>query len=768
MSGTNVYGKLRISVSSVGAQEYALTQSLTTLGRGPDNNLLLDDPAVSAYHARIVYEQGTCSVVDLGSSNGTEVNGIRLAARVPRALNDGDVVKIGRFELGFRTAMPGERAPGVSPESATVAFTAGDHPRFVVKTPRWTREFTLQRDVMSIGRDPSNDIVIDDPVVSARHAQLRRSDRRFEIVDMNSTNGLLFGGKRSSSRQLTDGDVLEIGQTVSLQFMSGPGIAAVIPEPARPTQHLDLRGHDTLTIGRDQTNNTVLSHPQVSRFHARLTRRGTTYMVEDLGSTNGTFVNGEPVTAPRRLEEGDTIRIGPFRLVFSADAIQQFDDGANVRLEALHLNKVVGQGINILNDISLAVYPREFVALVGVSGAGKSTLLDALSGFRPATAGVVLLNGDELYRNFDAYRTIIGYVPQDDIIHRDLSVYKALDYAAQLRLPPDTGSRERRERIDEVLDELGLWERRDTPVKRLSGGQRKRVSIGVELLTRPTLFFLDEPTSGLDPGTEARMMRLMRQLADQGRTIVLITHATQNVMLCDKVIFLAAGGHLAYFGPPEDALDYFKVEEFTAIYDKLEMESSPEEWDRTYRSSAYYKTNVVDRLREWRDQARVKAQRGLMQQRPGAAVKKVSAFKQFIILTRRALDIMVKDTRNLAVLLLQSPLIAFFLTLIFERHMFDPAPPAGPGVLPVGDARMAMQLTFFLAVVSMWFGTNNSAKEILKEAAIYKRERTVIHKIMPYILSKEGVLVLVGVLQSIFLLGVVAVGIELPDKGLEM
>jgi ABC-type multidrug transport system ATPase subunit len=649
-----------------------------------------------------------------------------------------------------------------------VAFSAAEQPRLVVSTPQWTREFPVEREVLTIGRDPGNDIVIDDPVVSARHAQLRRSDARFEIVDLNSTNGLFFQGQKIARRSLADGDVLQIWQTVTLQFKAGPGSLAAIPEPPQATRHLDLRGHDTLTIGRDQGNDTVLDHPLVSRFHARLTRRGATYMIEDLGSTNGTFVNGQRITAPQRLNEGDTIRIGPYRLVFSVQAIQQFDDAGNFRLDALHLNKVVGKGINILQDISLSIYPCEFVALVGVSGAGKSTLLDALSGFRPATGGVVLLNGDELYRNFDAYRMIMGYVPQDDIIHRDLTVYKALDYAAQLRLPADTTPAERQERIHAVLEELGLTERRDTLVKRLSGGQRKRVSIGVELLSKPALFFLDEPTSGLDPGTEARMMRLMRGLADQGRTIVLITHATQNVMLCDKVIFLAAGGHLAYYGPPEEALKYFQVEEFTAIYDRLEMERSPEEWDRMYRSSPYFKAHVVDRLREQLDRGRAQAQRDPVRQAPGAAVKKVSAFKQFGILTRRALDIMAKDVRNLAVLLLQAPIIAFFLTLIFDRKIFDPTPRAGLDVPPVGDARMAMQLTFFLAVVSIWFGTNNSAKEIVKEAAIYKRERTVNLKILPYILSKVGVLFFVGVIQTILLLGIVAWGIDLPDKGVEM
>ncbi len=237
------------------------------------------------------------------------------------------------------------------------------------------------------------------------------------------------------------------------------------------------------------------------------------------------------------------------------DQLAQFDESNGLRVDAINLNKWVRKDLNILQNISVSFKPREFIVVVGQSGGGKSTFVDAVAGYRPATPpSRVLVNDIDIYQNFDSIRNDIGFVPQKDIIHMELTIYQALDYAAQLRMPADMTDDERHKRVMEVLDDLDLTHRKDVQISGLSGGQQKRVSIGVELLTKPGLFFLDEPTSGLDPGTETALMQLMRRLADQGRTIVLITHATKNVMLGDKVIFLARGGYLAWFGPPEEAI----------------------------------------------------------------------------------------------------------------------------------------------------------------------------------------------------------------------
>ena len=314
---------------------------------------------------------------------------------------------------------------------------------------------------------------------------------------------------------------------------------------------------EKLTFGRDPANDVVCDNPRVSRFHAQVTRVGRRYYVTDLRSANGTFVNDKRVEGNVWLNPQDTIRIGPYRLVMGEDQFTRYDETEGLRVDAYHLNKWVRKDLNLLQDISLVFQPREFIVVVGQSGGGKSTLVDAIAGYRPATHGQVFVNGIDVYQNFDAIRNEIGYVPQKDIIHMELTVYQALNFAAQLRMPNDTTKEERHKRIMEVLNDLDLTHRKDVQISGLSGGQQKRVSIGVELLTRPGLFFLDEPTSGLDPGTETAFMHLMRRLADQGRTIIMVTHATKNVMLADKVVFLARGGYLAWFGPPDEALAYF-------------------------------------------------------------------------------------------------------------------------------------------------------------------------------------------------------------------
>ncbi|MEJ2740844.1 MAG: ATP-binding cassette domain-containing protein, partial [Dehalococcoidia bacterium] len=360
---------------------------------------------------------------------------------------------------------------------------------------------------------------------------------------------------------------------------------------------LDVRGRASLTIGRSHDNDIVLSHPAVSRKHALVTRKEPEgiYVIEDVGSMAGTFVNGSRVVQPRPLKRGDTIHIGPIKLTYTAEAFEKVDESSNLRVDAVHLNQFVSKNVNLLQDISLTIKPNEFVAIVGGSGSGKSTLLKALTGFVPASNGSVLINGDDLYSNFDAHRTQFGFVPQEDIIHKELTVYEALDYSARLRLPADTSAEDRKKRVNEVLATLDLTERKDLQIKKLSGGQLKRVSIGVELLTKPGFFCLDEATSGLDPGMESQIMRMLRRLSDQGCTILLVTHATQNVMLCDHVIFLTRGGYLAYFGPPDHALTYFGSSDFNSIYEKLEKEKSPAEWAEQYRSSETYRQYISAR-----------------------------------------------------------------------------------------------------------------------------------------------------------------------------
>ncbi len=509
----------------------------------------------------------------------------------------------------------------------------------------------------------------------------------------------------------------------------------------------------TLIIGRHDSCDIQIRDPQVSRFHARIDRQGQNgATVIDLGAANGVYVNGVRIlpNVAQPIRSGDELWFGPHPFRFEDMAVVQLVRPAGVKLDAYHLNRVVGKGdkkIKILNDISLSIQPGEFVAVVGGSGAGKSTLLNALTGFVPATEGRIFYNGIDFYQHFDLFRASLGYVPQDDIIHKQLTVFQVLDYAARLRCPPDTTKQERRELVEQALQQLQLTERRDTQVSQLSGGQRKRVSIGVELLNQPGLFFLDEPTSGLDPGLEETMMHLFRDLSRQGRTVIVITHATKNITVCDKVIFLARGGYLAFYGTPQEALQYFAVDDFTGIYRRLESEATPAEWGQRFTQTPLYQRHIVEQLN-----GQLSSQ-PVQQVQPVQPTKRktTSAVRQLMVLMARYLAVLRRDKALLALFAATPLLISFAVSGIFQSDLFT------------ADPQKAVNLCFIMVIASIFIGAMTSAREITKESAIYIRERLVNLKILPYVASKVLVLGVLSFIQAAVFLGLISLRIKFPD-----
>ena len=488
------------------------------------------------------------------------------------------------------------------------------------------RRFELNKEVFQLGRDPQGDVVIDAAaaVVSRRHAEIRRVDGQFAVVDLKSFNGTLVNGQRiTGTVKLSDKDQVQLGTggpilrlidpahpgSAQPRLVGGPpgGVAAPQSIPSEFGQIAAMARRQTivstsgslapqsmpgasqsqllarvsfdarmqLSVGRAADNDVRLDGLQISNHHARFAQSNGSVTVEDAGSTNGVYVNGQRVSGRRAVQHSDVIQIGPF--VLQADAqhgVAVYDTRSKTRIDCINIVKIVanrsgGGSIKLLDDVSLTVQPNEFIGLLGPSGAGKSTLMDSLNGMRPATSGFVLVNNLDLYRHLDSLKQSIGYVPQDDIIHRELTVYRTLYYVARLRLSSDVSTKEIDQIINEVMDVTGLSERRDVPVSQLSGGQRKRVSIAVELITKPSVIFLDEPTSGLDPATEEKIMKLFRQIAESGRTVVLTTHAMENVKLFDKIVVLMRG-KLVFYGAPQDALAHVKAESFKDLYDKLE------------------------------------------------------------------------------------------------------------------------------------------------------------------------------------------------------
>jgi len=817
---------------------YDLDKPQVVIGRAPDAEVVISSQVVSRHHARIIFQSGQYFIEDNRSANGTYLNGERLNTR--QLLNSGDKIMLGEkiclefqlpepvtprkdtialsddtnrsevpTEIGLarpkKPDQPGEMpatarasseqdranypdssgaaaqgSPGYTPEhqpSQVIITVAGESPQtHLLISPQIT-----------IGREDDNGIAIHSQIISRHHARLEAIPGGYRLVilpgNTNETyvNGLLISG----AVELEDNSLIrvgsaEAGQLVTIQFLQS---THADPQPAR---NIQLGPQAKLMLGRDPRNDIVLEAPPVSRFHAEVERVGQRYRIRDLNSVNGTYVNNQRIKDQVWARPQDTVRVGPYLFVLGEDVLAQIDQSGGLRVDAVQLQKWVRKDLNLLQEISLVLQPREFVVVVGQSGGGKTTLVDALAGYRPATQGQVYINDIQLYRHFDAVRDSIGYVPQRDIIHMELTVSESLDYAARLRMPPDTSAQERHTRIMQVLDDLDLTHRKDGQNGGLSGGQQKRVSIGVELLTKPGLFFLDEPTSGLDPGTETSLMQLMRRLADQGRTIVLITHATKNVMLADKVVFLARGGYLAWFGPPDEALSYFSQYQpererriggmdFDQIYAILDDPSmgSPADWQTRFQQTTAYQRDIVDPLRarghdidpqpEW-----VRRAAGV----PAEPVKRTPKFRprpadplriirQFAILSARNLRILSRDRISLFLMLAAAPLVGmldFVLASGMEHNPYD---------YQYGDFSPIAISLFLFTIYGVLVGGLSQMREIVKEKAVYRRERLVNLQILPYVASKMWVAGLLALYQAFAYTLLHYLAFDMPGGALE-
>ena len=717
---------------------------------------------------------------------------------------------------------PGARfcpACGYPLQAPPAAAPPAGCPTLVVRWPGGrTEEHALTKNVIQVGRSPGNDIVLNFPTVSARHLRLDVAASGIRVTDLESTNGTQLNGRRippNVPQPWEPGDVIRVGDphgnSVSMTLKGRDGEFL----RTRPLGMQDLAQFSRVLVGRNPSSQLHLDHPTVSWRHAEVVRQDGGFAIRDLGSSNGTFVNGQRVTGWVTLGVGDVVQIGPFKLVYDGE-VQGLAKSVSRghRLDAVRLGMQVAGGRMILDEISLSVQAGEFVALVGGSGAGKSTLMKAMNGYNPATHGNMFIDGEDLYSNLGAYRTLMGYVPQDDIIHRELPVRLALWYAAKLRLP-DASASEIEGRIQNVLRTVEMTEHAGKPVRVLSGGQRKRVSIAVELLAQPDLLFLDEPTSGLDPGLEKKMMYDLNRLADQGRTVVLVTHATANIEQCDHVAFLVQG-NLAYYGPPRDATSFFQARDFADIYLKLSQEVNPVEgklappelqpyyqtvqarlsssrdrqkgdggtsrmpagllWTEHYRRSSLHQKYVASRL------PHVTPAGQPAQNVPSGRPKRArdSTLRQLWILARRQFDLIRHDLRTLFVLLIMMPIIAGLFMGVsnrddltgwqLNREEIEVEFKAALEGEDAGEkesyvpAPTAQQLITMLGLALTQAGTFGAAYEIVKERAIFKRERAVNLRVGAYIASKVlvlGAFAVVQVASSLLILGLgVDLGVE--------
>jgi ABC-type multidrug transport system ATPase subunit len=736
------------------------------IGRNPEECQICFDtnqyPMVSRIHAQISWQNGSWILTDLGSSLGTFLNDQRVTD--PQVLKFNDLIRLGKN---------GPLLKILSVEETSV--DASNVPLLVFLSDN--RKIEINKEVFWLGRDPSCDVVIEPShtMVSRLHAKIVKQGDDLILHDNQSFNGTLINKQRiSAPTKLYHNDEIRLGlngpafrfyfpkntsekaqlvelgdlpqssaspEQKTIVFRASGSISTSQVKVEEPTllMTLSFGDKDRLNIGRAPDNDIRLDGLQISKRHAALIRLGDDVLVEDLGSTNGVYLNGKKISK-QKIRKGESLQIGAFLIqVESPFRIKVFDTRAKTRIDAIGITKEVKSGsslIKLLDGVSLAIMPNEFIGLLGPSGAGKSTFMDALNGMRPATSGVVLINNLDLYQNLSVLKQSIGYVPQDDIIHRELSVYETLYYVAKLRLSSDVSSQDIDQIISEVLDVTGLSERRDVLVSRLSGGQRKRVSIAVELITKPSVIFLDEPTSGLDPATEEKIMYLFRQIAESGRTVILTTHAMENVKLFDKIVILMRG-KLVFYGPPAEALEYVGAKSFKELYDKLEepigqhsqssvegrivVEQVAEQWRQKFLRTPQYRKYVYEPLKNIGkvEQKHVKRERSL-----GI----FGSLRQWFYLSRRYWKVLLRDKLNLAILFLQAPIIALLTFLVVDKN------------------QPRDFIYFILALVSMWFGTSIAAREIIRERPVYNRERMFNLGLVPYVFSKLFVLgVIVGI-----------------------
>lgn len=671
----------------------------------------------------------------------------------------------------------------------------------------------------TLGRDPQGDVVVDDARVSWRHATISWGGRSWVIDDHGSTNGTFVQGQRIHQMEIgpgtsvylgnaTDGPRLNLSgaaaavatpqaqpqqqpyaaqgagpgwaqqapaQTPEQQRYQAPAAAANIPPQQgsgagagapsvygdrSPTTFHQFSLGRVMRIGRALENELVVSDLQVSRHHAEFhaTPDGR-FEIRDLGSHNGTYVNGQPITkgGSALLGPNDIVGVGhsTFRLV--GDRLEEFVDTGEVSFSARHLTVTVDGGKQILKDVSFGVPEKSLIAVIGPSGSGKSTLLKALTGYRPANQGDVLYDNRNLYKQFAELRQRIGLVPQDDILHKELTVKKALKYAAKLRFPADTTGAEREARIDEVLRELKLDIHKEKKITSLSGGQRKRVSVALELLTKPSLIFLDEPTSGLDPGMDRDVMQLLRGLADDGRTVLVVTHSVAELAICDKLLVMAPGGSVAYFGPPEEALNFFGYDTWADVFSAFENYRDYD-WAGRWKGSQHYQMYAADIDAIAPQSVQMPPMQAMKPPKPQGWMS------QFVTLVRRYVAVIASDKGFLALMVILPGVLGAVSLLIDSGNSLLPNPARANGsIIPNGTATTVLLI---LAVGACFAGAANSVRELIKERVIYERERATGLSRSAYLMSKVFVLGVITALQGL-MVGVIGFASrEIPKQGL--
>ena len=623
----------------------------------------------------------------------------------------------------------------------------------------------------TVGRDGKADFALTDARVSWEHAVLRADGTVWVLEDLGSRNGTYAASGRVTRLEITGPSEVRFGQAGEGPVMRFEPVAA---NGGRPHAEESTRpGVDTnptiskkllaevVKIGRREDNDFVVSDLAVSKQHAELRRSATgRYQIVDLNSHNGTFVNGVRVHKAE-LSSGDLVSIGhsTFRLV--GGVLRMHVDEGRASFAARDLLVTVTKDradTAILEGITFPLAERSMMAVIGPAGAGKSTLLNALTGKRPATAGTVLYDNRDLYQNYDSLRDRIGLVPQDSVTHDALTAREALGYAAELRFSSDVGAQERRQRIEAVLGDLEMSGHGDTRIERLSGGQNKRVNIGLELLTKPSMLFLDEPTSPLDPHLKRQLFQRMRAMADKdaadGQSVVVITHDVDPSLLglCDRLLVLAPGGRMAYFGPPKEGLKYFGEAEWADVFQGF-ADAPGSDWAGKFEASPEYLKYVAMRMAPQLRQAPPAAPHA----EESLGGRRRGWLTQSLIMTRRHFRVMATDRVYLGI----AAALPVILGLVFQAM----APAEGLWGSRAHPNTGAAEPLLILTLAACLSGAMNSIREIVKERGLYERERMAGVSPFAYLMSKALALGAVCLAQAVLIVVIGLAGRRWPSSG---
>ncbi|WP_082956202.1 ATP-binding cassette domain-containing protein [Mycobacterium sp. E787] len=748
-----------LTIRHDGSQRSFAAGHEVVVGRDAHADMRIADPRISRAHLIVRFDQGRWLAIDNGSLNGTYVNGYRMPVI---DIHDGQSINVGNpqgprltFAIGpqqghanqpprprpARDSGPPTLAWSVLPEktnpTAPVRGQTGSQPRSQPVHPGPPRPMPPP----APPRQPAG-LPPQPPPPPPRQpvSQPRQASPPLRVPPPDPLTVVHARTAPPEAPAPADSTVINT-KTADVSNLATRFVKLLSPRLSAAAGTAGAK-----TIGRAAESDIVVSDVLASRHHATLVHTPLGTEIRD-NSINGTFVNGTRVGSAI-LSDDDVVTIGNVDLVFRDGTLVERSAAAarTGGLEVHNVRYVVDNGKQLLDDISLTARPGTLTAVIGGSGAGKSTLARLIAGYTTPTSGSVTFEGHNIHADYASLRSRIGMVPQDDVVHRQLTVNQALGYAAELRLPPDTSKADRAKVVAQVLDELDLTKHADTRVDKLSGGQRKRASVALELLTGPSLLILDEPTSGLDPALDHQVMTMLRQLADAGRVVIVVTHMLSYLDVCDQLLLVAPGGKTAYFGPPDQIGEAMGTTNWAKIFTKVGAD--PEEANRRFLERAEGQKRPQKLMPDKTDE-------------PGALGEPVhtSVRRQISTVARRQVRLVVAD-RAYFIFLALLPFILGSLSLTVPGGNGFRAP--GPNA---GTPDEAAQILALLLPAAAFMGTALTIRDLVGERAIFQREQAVGLSTTAYLLAKTAVFCGFAILQSAIITAIVVVGKSTPTRG---